>query len=191
MSLFGRDDLRALLAGAATRLQGPVDIIVVGGGALLALVPAARVTRDLDLLPTPGAAAFRRAVGAARGVEVGTAAGGFEALLPDGWESRLVLSDTLSCPPLRVFTPAPEDLAVMKLFRFLAKDAEDIRRLAALPGFDRGAFRERFAAALATAIGEPRWHAQSFELIWNALYPDASIDAEAILALAGRALPRR
>ena len=143
---------------------------------MLALAPEARSTRDLDLLPTAGAEAFRRAVAGVREIEVGTTAAGFEALLPEGWEARLALAAGLSGPSLRVFTPAPEDLAVMKLFRFLAKDAEDIRTLAALPGFDRAAFRERFLSTLPTAIGEPRWHAQSFALIWNALYPDDPVE---------------
>jgi hypothetical protein len=185
MSLLGRDDLQAILAGAAARLVEPVDIIVVGGGAMLVLAPEARSTRDIDLLPTAGAEAFRRAVTGAHGIEVGTAAAAFEVLLPDGWESRLALAVELSGPSLRAFTPAPEDLAVMKLFRFLAKDAEDIRKLAALPGFDRDAFRERFLSTLPTAIGEPRWHAQSFALIWNALYPDDPVEEGAILASAG------
>ena len=140
MSLVTRDELRSALARAAGRLEGTIDIIVAGGGALLVLTPDARATRDVDLLPTPGVAALRQAMSDDGSIDVNTSVAAFETFLPDGWEGRLLLSEEFSGPSLRVFTPAPEDLAVMKVFRFLAKDAEDIRRLARLEGAEAALF---------------------------------------------------
>jgi len=74
---------------------------------------------------------------------------------------------------LRVLTPAAEDLAAMKVFRFHAKDAEDVVALAGTRGFDRERFRSAFFAALPAAIGSPSWHEQSFWMIWGRLYPSS------------------
>jgi hypothetical protein len=183
--LISRDDLAAALARADGRLEEPAELLLVGGAALLVLCPDAVATKDLDAFPTESLGRIAQALaGAARetgAIDIDTASRGFEIYLPDDWQERLRTSAELSTRMIRVLTPAPEDLAVMKVFRFAAKDAEDIARLAGLAEFDREAFLRRFLAVLPAAVGEPRWHSQSFTLIWNALYPDRPLDPDALL----------
>jgi len=38
---------------------------------------------------------------------------------------------------------------------------------------------------LATAIGQPRVHAQSFSLVWNEVYPDSPVALDELLKEAG------
>ena len=191
MRLLTRDDLRRILAAVDAQLDRSVDLVLVGGGALLVLSPEARATHDLDVFPTPHLDGFEEALKSAVAGEVGAAVDintrsvGFESLLPKDWRDRLVRSPEFSTRHIRVFTPAVEDLAVMKIFRFAAKDAEDIERLAAHPSFDRDVFIERFLEVLPVSIGDPRWHAQSFTLLWNGLYPGAPLETDALLEQAG------
>ena len=86
---------------------------------------------------------------------------------------------------VRVHLPRPEDLAVAKVFRFVAKDAEDIVRLSALASFDRKVMMSGFLNVLPVAIGNPRDHAQSFAMAWNRLYPDEPVELEDLLMRAG------
>jgi len=183
--LLSRDALKIALARAEARLDCEVDLVLVGGGALLVLSPEAAATRDLDALPTERFDALRKALAEssdpAEPIDLNTASAAFETLLPGDWEARVRASREFSTAHIRVLTPSPEDLAVMKLFRFAAKDAEDIARLAALSGFDRDVFLTRFREVLPTAIGDLHWHAQSFAMIWNRLYPDRRFETEDIL----------
>jgi hypothetical protein len=100
----------------------------------------------------------------------------FELHLPPDWRNRARRSGDFSTPLVSVLTPCPEDLASMKVFRLHAKDAEDIRALAATPGFDRSGFRKAFEMTLPFAIGRRTWHEQSFRMVWEALYPDVPLD---------------
>jgi hypothetical protein len=47
------------------------------------------------------------------------------------------------------------------------------------------AFRNAFAATLPFAIGDLEWHAQSFVMLWNRLYPDSPVEVGQILREAG------
>ena len=98
---------------------------------------------------------------------------------------RVVYAKSFSGKFLKVFTPCPEDLAIMKLFRFVAKDVEDIQRLFALSSFDANLFRNRFYSVLPIAIGDPRWHAQSFVILWNKQVPDRPLSVEQVLDACG------
>ncbi len=109
----------------------------------------------------------------------------FEQFLPEDWTERLRLVFE-GRRRLKVFVPSPEDLAVMKVYRMEAKDADDIAKLARLPGFDRARFLTGFVRTLPSSIGPSRRHAQSFALIWNDLFPDAEVlETDSILETAG------
>jgi hypothetical protein len=187
--MIDRDGLRDTLARVDSHLASPVDLLLVGGAAMLALCEDAQATRDLDAFPGPGLAAFRRGLaeavqrGALAPLDLNDRSRMFESLLPEGWEERVRVCGQLSTRRIRLCTPSPEDLAVMKVFRYRAKDAEDIARLAALPDFDFPAFRRGFELVLPIATGDPRYHAQSFCLAWNALRPGQPLSVEALLAL--------
>ncbi len=187
MRLISRDDLASALARADGRLEGQADLLLVGGAAVLVLCLDAVATKDVDAFPTSSLPRLSEALGVggsgSPAIDVNTASRGFEIYLPDDWQKRLRISTEFSTRMIRVLTPALEDLAVMKVFRFAAKDAEDIARLAGLADFDRDEFLRRFLAVLSAAVGEPRWHAQSFCLIWNALYPDRPLDPDGLPAM--------
>ena len=73
----------------------------------------------------------------------------------------------------------------MKAFRYYAKDAQDIKKLAALKRFDLNKFKKRFLQMLPVVIGETEIHAGSFTMIWKKLRPNSNIDTEKVLQLAG------
>jgi hypothetical protein len=187
--LISREMLKHILELTDKRLKREVEVLLVGGGALLVLAKNSTATRDLDALPTDTLSFFQDALrkikGEIRGIDLNTRSVGFESYLPDGWEERTVLSKDFSTANIKVYTPCPEDLAVMKVFRFSAKDAQDIARLAGLPRFKPSVFKKRFLSVLPAAVGDPRWHAQSFSMIWNSLYPKQSIDTDDVIKLAG------
>jgi hypothetical protein len=190
VKLITYDVLSRLLRGAAEHLDREVDIIIVGGSAVLAWCPHGTATRDIDAMRTEGTGAFIKAVHEwclahdEEPVDVNTSADPFEVFFPDDWRDNVRTSDALSTGPLRVHLPRPEDLAVAKVFRFVAKDAEDIARLSALASFDRKVMMTGFLNVLPFAIGNPREHALSFAMAWNRLYPDEPVELENLLTRA-------
>ncbi len=191
MTLISRDDLKQVLADLDAHLSERTELLLVGGSALLVLSQNAIATRDLDAFPTDSYPEILRAFQEMKSgdktyfIDINTQSASFESYMPENWQERIQFSEEFSTNNIRVFTPSAEDISVMKVFRFVAKDAEDIKRLAALRCFSREKFLEGFLKVLPAAVGEPRWHAQSFSLIWNRLYPDRSLDMEELLARAG------
>ena len=187
MKLVGKKELAEFVQKLHGRVPEVTDLVLVGGSAVLALASRAKATRDIDVLWTDGLSAVRDALGPDQWDEfcstcqLSTRSDPFEVYLPPDWHDRARLSESLSTSRVRVFTPAPEDLASMKVFRLRAKDSEDIERLARSPGFDPAAFKRAFCETLPFAIGKPQWHAQSFCMAWNALYPEALVQPEEIL----------
>ncbi len=191
MKLITYEMLARLLKGAAEHLEEKVDILIVGGGAVLAWCPDGSATKDIDAMKTDGIATFIDAVDrwcAVRGegpVDVNTGADPYEVFFPEDWRDNVRLSKELSTGPLRVFLPRPEDLAVAKVFRFHAKDAMDIGRLSDLAFFDREVFMAGFLNVLPVALGNAREHALSFAQVWNRLYPDEAVEFEDLLKRVG------
>jgi len=169
-----------------SEIQFDVELIVVGGSAVLVLAPDSEATRDLDVLWSDGLRLLSERLGEEKWsalkaeLRLSTRSDPFEIRLPPEWRERALRAKEFSSDKLSVFTPVPEDLAVMKLFRFHSKDAEDIRRLAA-GRFDPSEFKKSFVATLPFAIGDPRWHAQSFVMLWNNLYPNSPVEVDEIL----------
>ncbi len=187
--LITRDGLRMVMAQLDGLVNDPVELLLVGGAAVLVHSPDGVATRDLDALPTESLQTLLTALAShpevAATVDLNTASAGFETYLPEDWEDRIERSEDFSTAHISVFTPSSEDLAVMKLFRYVAKDAEDIARLAATELFNAASFKTLFLTVLTTAIGQPRLHAQSFSLVWNELYPDNPVDIDELLKAAG------
>jgi hypothetical protein len=180
MLRLDRAKLLEILQAVDDELLEPANLVMVGGAAVLLLTETARVTMDVDLMGTEGIehvieVAERQAI---RVFSLRSDA--FEIFLPEDWRDRIRWHE-LPFARLAVGTPAPEDLAVMKVFRFLAKDTDDIASLFRSPGFDREAWKSRFIATFPFAIGEPRWHAQSFSMIWSRLVPDEVLELDDLL----------
>jgi hypothetical protein len=177
-----RCQLLEILRAVDDDLREPASLLLVGGAAVLLLTQTTRVTLDVDLLASEG---VERALEVAerRATSVfSLRSDAFEICLPEDWRDRLTWHD-LRLTHLTIGTPAPEDLAVMKVFRFLAKDADDIASLFHTPGFGHRAWRRRFIDTLPYVIGEPRWHAQSFVMIWNRLVPEEPLRVEDVVGV--------
>lgn len=182
-TLLSLTELEAFLRAVDREPGPPLAVVLVGGAAVQLLCRNdLRVTRDIDTLDRGAATTLERIAHRQRPpIDVNRRADMFEAFLPPEWESH---ARTVFVGPrdrLTVIVPAPEDLAVMKVFRMDSKDADDIALLAALPGFDRDRFRTGFTEVLKVAIGTPRLHAQSFCLVWESLFPTEPLDVEDLL----------
>ena len=180
--LIDRKALRTYLKQVDDHLTEPVELILIGGAAVLILCENARATHDLDVMPEKGMQQLQRAVNEltrqqkASRIDINTRADPFETCFPPDWRSRLVSVSAFTFKNLKVLVPTPEDLAVSKVFRFFAKDVEDINRLASLPGFDRDIFLSAFRETLSGAVGDARWYAQSFRMLWEHLYPQWTLN---------------
>ena len=185
-------DLAAIVLNLHELVEQELQLVLVGGTGVMALTPTVHPTQDIDVLWSDSLLAARTALGEKRWnqfckeAQLSTRSDPFEVLLPSDWRKRKVQSP-LSTTRVRVVTPCPEDLASMKVFRLLARDADDIQALAALPDFAPKLFKRSFCATLPFAIGRSRWHVQSFCMVWNGLYPDTPLESSDIFALAGLA----
>lgn len=186
MTLLDRKGLGTALRAIDAVLEEPADLILVGGAAVLLLTDGVRVTFDLDAMQSAGLERIARATAESPSLPLNARSDPFEVFLPEDWRERLIGHTVEGVHRLRVYTPSPEDLAIMKVFRFGPKDADDIARLAGRRGFDRRSFRQRFIRVLRAAIGDPGWHAHSFEMVWNRLFPAEPLRREDLLSpLAG------
>jgi len=191
MELIDRDGLAERLNRLDEALTDPLDLILVGGAAVVALVKGAEATRDIDLIRTTGFDKLSRSpegravIALSESLGVSARSDGFEVYLPERWRERSREMSALAGERIRVFVPRPEDLAVMKVFRFHAKDQADIELLTSLPDFDIDLFRTGFLDALHASIGHPRFPAQSFMMVWNVLQPDRAMTVEGVLESAG------
>lgn len=184
-------EIRAFLRALDRSIPAAEMEISLIGGAAVALLCAdeERETDDIDTLTTEALGEAAR-VGALQvpPVNVNDRGRMFDNYLPEDWESRRRQVFPLSPGRhrLRVFVPCPEDLAVMKVFRFLSKDEDDLVRLAALASFDRTLFLKSFLSVLKSSVGDKRRDAQSFALTWNALFrSEPPIDTDEVLRRAG------
>ena len=137
-------EVKAFLRALDRATPAPGTEITLIGGAAVALLceDGERQTDDIDTL---GSDALERAtrVGAQQVPPVNVNARGslFDNYLPGDWERRRrqVFPFSPGSHRLRVFVPCPEDLAVMKVFRFLSKDQDDLYPLAPPAGRPRTA----------------------------------------------------
>jgi hypothetical protein len=131
-------DLEELLAGLRELdqlLAGPVEILVVGGAAMILHFGARRATLDVDYLLLQGEAiAFRSAVAAvasSRGLPhdwMNDAVKGFVDILPPDFTARLT-SLELGLQNLRVDVLSRPEQAAMKLVALREADLEDLELL--------------------------------------------------------------
>jgi len=134
---MNREQLAHLLR-ASTQIAGDPDILVIGSQAILGsfdeddLPAPATASREVDIafLNDPGGQKADQVDGAigelsqfdeqfgyyAQGVEVST------AVLPTGWEDRLITWQSQAMRPSRALFLEPHDLALAKLAAFRDKD---------------------------------------------------------------------
>jgi hypothetical protein len=124
--------LRELDAELSARIDGPLELVIIGGAAAALAYQFEQATADIDLChpiePTvaQAAAVVRRRTGLAIPIQH---AATFDA--PWSYEDRLRDLEVPGLTHLRLRVPAPEDLIVMKLMRGVEHDlvaAEAITR---------------------------------------------------------------
>ena len=184
-------DVKAFLMALDRRIPPPGKDIVLIGGAAVTLLCAddERQTDDIDTLAGEALELVMQ-IGAQQNppININARAGMFDNYLPEDWESRRrqVFPFSRGTHHLRVFVPCPEDLAVMKVFRFLSKDQDDLYRLAQLPDFDRNLFLKSFLSVLRFSVGDQRRDALSFAQTWNALFSsEPPLDTDEVIRRAG------
>lgn len=105
-----------------------IEVIIVGGSAMIAckLVPPTRATMDIDVLRTEDS--VRKFFDL---VDMNDDVNTFLYQMPSEWETRKVEIKE-SWETLKVFSPSPEDLAVMKLTAGREEDIQDVEIMLAL-----------------------------------------------------------
>jgi hypothetical protein len=133
---LSREDIERALGSLAAELSGtaqPVELLLVGGAALVLVYGARQTTRDVDAFPSDPAAAAALRAAAGR---VADSLGLPEDWLNDGakgYVHGMTRGETvLSTPALVVRTLAPQQLLAMKLSAWRDDvDIEDARLLLA------------------------------------------------------------
>jgi hypothetical protein len=127
-----RSELIAALRDLDAELAEPVDIVIVGGAAMILHFGAARATRDVDVVAVQGnVTAYRNAVKAvaeARGLPadwVSDAAKGFASVLPEDYRTRIEPLE-LGTTHLHLFVLGRPEQAALKIIALREQDLEDL-----------------------------------------------------------------
>jgi Nucleotidyltransferase of unknown function (DUF6036) len=138
--------LYSILKSVAPTVTGQVEIILIGGAAMLSAEIRHRVTDDIDILSS------------SRGIErlknairhpLQIVPEGFLCLHPD-YRRDCAYVPALSLPPkILVYRLSPLDLAISKLSRFLAVDVEDIEAILKKEKISKSKLLRRYATARA------------------------------------------
>lgn len=128
--MFNKEILDQLLAVTDKNLSKQVELVLIGGTALVVKYLSPRATMDVDTytkVTKELQEAWRKAEKAV-GVKVplshSTVAQG-----PYEMEDRFTLYRDLRLKNLKVFVPDPADIVLMKVTRFVGKDRDDIKHL--------------------------------------------------------------
>jgi uncharacterized nucleotidyltransferase DUF6036 len=138
--------LYSILKEAIPTITGRVEIILIGGAAMLLAEARHRVTDDIDILSSsPGIEQLKNAIKH----PLQLVPDGFLCLHPD-YRKACEYVPELSLPPkIRVFRLSPLDLAISKLSRFLAVDVEDIEAILTKEKISKRRLLKRYATARA------------------------------------------
>jgi len=127
-----RADLIDAVRDLDLELEAPVDVVLVGGAAMILHFGSARATRDIDIVAVQGDVGdFRRAVSvvaASRGLPddwISDAAKGFASILPADFATRLEPLQ-VGTARLRLFVLGRPEQAAMKIVALREQDLEDL-----------------------------------------------------------------
>lgn len=132
---MNRTDLIDALEALDARLTAPVDLLVIGGAAMILHFQAARATRDIDVIMLRGDLPLLRAAADGVADELGLptdwlsdAAKGFADILPADFYRRIEpLPFVLH--HLRLYALGRPDQAAMKIIALREQDLEDLELL--------------------------------------------------------------
>jgi len=156
-----RDDLIELLRQVDASLESPIEIVVVGGAAMILHFGAERATRDIDAIVLRGAAvelrAAARAVARVRDLDedwLNDGVKGYSGILPPDFATRLTAL-RLGLSKLTVYALGRPDQAAMKIVALREQDLEDLELLLPPRSASELAVLRRVAEHLATF--RPDW----------------------------------
>ncbi|MBN2802324.1 MAG: hypothetical protein JXR91_04440 [Deltaproteobacteria bacterium] len=188
MILVDQTKLKSFIRYIDAKLDHPVSLYIAGGSAVVILCPDAQSTKDIDTFSSNELLLIKKinkSIPPDISLDINNGINTFEAYLPDDWKNHSIHSSIFSGKYLQIYTLCPEDLVLMKTFRFNSKDAQDIEKLLALDSFNKNKYKKRFMEMFRAAPpGQPIVHAGSFAMIWKKIHPGSSITAQKILKLA-------
>jgi hypothetical protein len=138
--------LRIMLREAAPKLDRPVEVILIGGVAVLLSGAVKRVTFDIDILASTVRAL--QPIGVLR-FPIQPVADSFLCLHPEYRKSCSYVRQLSFPPKIRVYRLSPLDLAISKLSRFQQVDIEDIEAILKKEKIGKKKFLRRYATARA------------------------------------------
>ena len=142
------ETFRLLLKEAKSKIDAPIEIILIGGAAALLSGAVKRVTEDIDILASGETVRKLKETGVLRS-PIQPVAESFLCLHPD-YRKACIYVRNLSFPPkIRVYRLSPLDLAISKLSRFQQVDIEDIEAILKNEKFGKKKFLKRYATARA------------------------------------------
>jgi Nucleotidyltransferase of unknown function (DUF6036) len=138
--------LRSILKEIAAKTGDRMELILIGGAAVLLSGARRRVTDDIDILSS------------SRGIDkqwralkppIQVVSESFLCLHPDYRRACKYVPEVSFPPKLRVYRLSPLDLAISKLSRFQAVDIEDIEAILKKEQIQKRTFLKRYATARA------------------------------------------
>lgn len=139
------DGLQSLLKDLAAATDDPIEIILIGGAAMLLTGARRRVTDDVDVLLTPGLQPVLDALKPPFQI----VSESFLCLHPDYRKSCKYVRELSFPPKVRVYRLSALDLAISKLSRFLEVDVEDIEAILKKENISKAKLLKRYATARA------------------------------------------
>ena len=142
------ETFRLLLKQAKSKIDIPIEIILIGGAAALLSGAVSRVTEDIDILASGDTVRALKEAGVLKS-HIQPVADSFLCLHPD-YRKACIYVRELSFPrKIRVYRLSPLDLAISKLSRFQQVDIEDIEAILKKEKFNKKTILKRYATARA------------------------------------------
>ena len=176
--------LKAYFKWLDGKLDEKASLYLGGGSAAILLDPGAESTKDVDAFlieQTEPILKISRTAPETVAVDLNTRIQAFESYLPDDWPRHAIHSKKFSGKYLQVYAICPEDLVLMKTFRFGSKDIQDIKKMLLLRLFKPQKYKRRFLKMLPVVVGSKRVYAGSFVSIWRLIHPQTRLVADKIL----------
>jgi hypothetical protein len=160
---FDRQHFERFLLALDRHLAGPFRLDIIGEAVAVLSFNAESGTEDIDAVSN--VEPIENALKAARdetGLDIPlTTVAIYDA--PYHYERRLKRVRIPGLTKLQVFAPEKHDWALIKITRFLRKDADDIMEVARTMGFDNKVFLKRFISEMTHVTGRRE------DLIYNFL----------------------
>lgn len=169
--------LWAFLGKLDAQLAEPMDLIVIGGGALALAWDGQHATPDLDLFEAPKQPfleAYRRLQDDPDFVPIDVAR---IATPPDDFEERLVPLEAPGWRWLRLWVPEAHDFALMKLARATSHDLDGVEALHRVLPLDLETLLQRLPEMLRTVTGPPERYRTSFLVLVERLWGTQQAEA--------------